>query len=140
MRVVLAVLAVVMAVFAAVQYNDPDGPLWAIYYGVPAVWAALAAYRPRITGTPVFRGLLALTAVVALGLTIYYWPPIGGWWREEVWSMSITEERAAQIAEQSREGMGIMMATAVVLVVLGASFLARGRGAAQGRDSVHPAE
>lgn len=140
MRVVLGMLAMLMAVFAIVQYNDPDGPLWAVYYGVPAIWAALAAYRPGILSTPVVRALLAVTAVAALGLTIYYWPPIGGWWREEVWSMSLTEERAARIAEQSREGMGIMIATAVVLVVLVASFLARGRGATPGRDSIHPAE
>lgn len=140
MRVVLVALAVLMAVFAIVQFNDPDGPLWAAYYGVPAVWAALAAYRPSITSTPVARALLALTAVAALGLTIYYWPPIGGWWREEVWSMSLTEERAARIAEQSREGMGIMIATAVVLVVLVASYLTRPQGIAAGQNSIRPVE
>jgi hypothetical protein len=127
MRVVLAILAVLMAVFGIVQYNDPDGLLWALYYSVPAVWAALAAYRPSITSTRVGQGLLALTAAVAVGLTYYYWPPGAGWWRQEVWSMSLTEEHAARMAEQSREGMGIMIATAVVLVVLAASFSARSR-------------
>ena len=123
MRVVLAFLAVAMAVFAAVQYNDPDGPLWAVYYGVPAIWAALAAIRPAVLATSIARTLLGATLIAALALTVFYWPPVGGWWREEVWSMSLTEERAARAAEQSREGMGMMIATAVLFVVVAAAIL-----------------
>ena len=118
MRFVFALLALAMAAFAAVQYNDPDGPLWAAYYAVPALWAALAALQPRLIATAPARVLLGLSVAAGVALTLYYWPPIGGWWRRDVWSMALTEERAAQIAEQSREGMGMMMATAVLVLLL----------------------
>ena len=48
MRYVFSVLALLMLLAVAVQYNDPDGPLWMVYYGVPAVWCALAAFRPQL--------------------------------------------------------------------------------------------
>ena len=46
MRTVYILLGLLMVAFAAVQYNDPDGPLWAAIYLVPAVWALLAAFKP----------------------------------------------------------------------------------------------
>ena len=45
-RGVNLVLGLVMVGFAAVQYNDPDGPLWSLYYLVPAGWSLAAALRP----------------------------------------------------------------------------------------------
>jgi hypothetical protein len=122
MRFVFAVLAVLMVLAAAVQYNDPDGPLWMLYYGVPAVWAGVAAARPRALAARTGRILLFGCVAAALVLTLLYWPPVAGWWRHETWSMGLTEPRAAELAEQAREGMGIMIATAVLLAVLAASF------------------
>ena len=43
MRYVFGVVALTMLLFTVVQYNDPDGPLWMVYYGVPAVWAGITA-------------------------------------------------------------------------------------------------
>jgi hypothetical protein len=124
MRYVFAVLALVMAIFTALQYNDPDGPLWMLYYGVPTVWCGLAAFRPQAVSSQNGRLLLALCLVAAVALTIWYWPPVGGFWHEEIWRMSGAVQGAV-IAEQAREGMGIMLATAVLLAVFAASF--RGR-------------
>jgi hypothetical protein len=41
-----------MLLFVAVQYNDPDGPLWMVLYGVPAIWAGLAWMRPQLLLRP----------------------------------------------------------------------------------------
>jgi hypothetical protein len=124
MRYVFAVLALLMAVFAVLQYNDPDGPLWMVYYGVPAIWCGIAAFRPGTLVSTPGRALLGLCVAAALALSVWYWPPIAGFWHEEVWRMSGAVQGDA-IAEQAREGMGILMATAVVLAVFAASFRLR---------------
>src|SRR5688500_4249540 len=48
MRYVFAGLALLMLLFVLVQYNDPDGPLWMVFYGVPAVFAGIAWMRPQL--------------------------------------------------------------------------------------------
>ena len=125
MRYLFYVLAVLMFLAAAVQYNDPDGPLWMVYYGVPMIWCALAAVRPALFENSAVRGLLAVSVVAAIALTIGYWPTAAGFWHEQVWRMGMTEPEAARIAEESREGMGMMIATAVLLVVAIWSLLRR---------------
>jgi ABC-type Na+ efflux pump permease subunit len=117
MRYFFAVLAVLMLLAVAVQYNDPDGPLWMVYYGVPAVWCMLAAVRPALFANSAARGLLAISVVAAIALTAWYWPTAIGFWHERVWQMGLTDPQAAKIAEESREGMGMMIATAVLVVV-----------------------
>jgi hypothetical protein len=65
-------------------------------------------------------------------LTVVYWPPVSGFWHEETWRMSGAVQGDV-IAEQSREGMGLMIATAVIVAVFAASLTARSREALQGR-------
>jgi hypothetical protein len=132
MRVIFGVLPLVMLLFAVFQYNDPDGPLWMLIYGVPVIWAGIAACRPRWLAGSGVRFLLALSVVAAVALTMALWPPVEGWWQESVWSMSLTEERAARTAEQSREGMGLMIATGVLVLVLLASLVRRPAAPARG--------
>ena len=119
MRYVFAVLAVLMLLFAVAQYNDPDGPLWMVIYGVPAIWAGLGWWRPnRLAGT---TPLIALgsTLAIALVLVVVLWPPAENWWLTEVWWES----------EASREGMGLMLATAVLVAVFAWSVSRRFRAA-----------
>jgi hypothetical protein len=125
MRYFFAILSLVMILFAGLQYNDADGLLWVSFYGVPAICAGTVAVRPCLLAAPLTRVVFGLCAAAAIGLTIFYWPPVDSWWREDVWSMAITEDRAAQVAEQAREGMGLMIGTVVILVLLVASFLSR---------------
>jgi hypothetical protein len=136
MRYVFSVLAVLMLLAAAVQYDDPDGPLWMAYYGVPAIWCALAAFRPELVASSSARALLGVSLVAALGLMIWYWPPVAGFWHETVWRMGMTDPEAARIAEQAREGMGMMIVAVVLLVVAGWAFLGRAGASkrADGRD------
>jgi hypothetical protein len=107
MRYVFAVLAVLMLLFAVAQYNDPDGPLWMVIYGVPAIWAGVVWWRPHLLTGPAPLGALAVTLAIALVLVVVLWPPAEEWWRTEVWWDD----------EASREGMGLMLAAAVVLAV-----------------------
>jgi hypothetical protein len=117
MRYVFAALAVFMLLFVAVQYNDPDGPLWMIFYGIPAVWAGLAAFRPYLLARPAARPLLLFCVVAAIALTIVFWPPVDHWWLKSVWWES----------EEAREGMGLMITSVVLLAVLAASLSARSK-------------
>jgi Transmembrane family 220, helix len=123
MRFVFGVIAVLMFLFVLVQYNDPDGPLWMVYYGVPAIWAGLAAFRPRIFTGRAARALLVASLVAAVALTIFYWPPVNHWWQQDVWWNS----------EESREGMGMMIVTVTLALTAAAVFYASRRFDAQPR-------
>lgn len=108
MRYLYIVPALLMIAFAAVQYNDPDAPLWATIYLVPAAWALLAAFRPPVLRKSAGRSLLWACVVAELAGVIYYWPTMPGFWHKEVW----------RVEETAREGMGMMIAFAVLVVVL----------------------
>ena len=112
MRILNLLLALAMLGFAAVQYNDPDGPLWAVYYLVPTGWALLAAFRPDVLRSTTGSRLLWASVAVWLGLVIFYWPQMPNFWQREVF---MAEETA-------REGMGLMIAWVTLLV---ARFSAR---------------
>ena len=108
MRYLNVPLGLLMLVCAALQYNDPDALLWIVYYIVPAAWAFLAAFRLDIVRSPLGTRLLWASAAVWLGLVIFYWPEMPGFWRSEIfWA-----------EETAREGVGLMIAWLVVLVAL----------------------
>jgi len=104
MRIVCGVLALAMIGFAAVQYNDPDGPFWMVIYLVPAACAAVAALRPDLLRRGIGRIAIAVCLGVAVVATVVFWPTDAFWWRQDVWWES----------EAAREGMGLMIATVVI--------------------------
>jgi hypothetical protein len=106
MRIASGVLAVLLLLFALVQYNDPDGPLWAAFYGVAAFWPGLAAWRPQALRHRFVRLAMMATVVAAVAGTIFYWPTEAEWWRISVWWH----------AETAREGMGFMIIVGSLLV------------------------
>ncbi len=135
-RVVFTVLSVAMLLFAALQYNDPDGPIWIVIYGVPAIWSGFAAFRPERLSGQTGRALLLISLATAIILTLILWPPFGGWWRNQVWSMEFAAGTdAAAIGEKAREGMGIMIATAVLLVVAARGLLRRSNSPLTSREA-----
>jgi hypothetical protein len=113
MRYVHIVLGVLMVAFAAVQYNDPDALLWATIYLVPAAWCFAAAFRPARVQTRAGERLLWACVAVGAGLTVFYWPTVPNFWVKEVW----------WVEETAREGMGMMIAFAVLLAVLATALL-----------------
>lgn len=122
MRIVNFALCAFMALFAAVQYNDPDGPFWAVVYAIPAMWAGLAGAKPDLMEKSAAKAGLALSLVVYLVATIAFWPTEAGWWRIDIWWDS----------ETAREGMGLMIATAVIAIAGLSALPRRGRPAAAG--------
>jgi len=101
-------LGLLMLLFIGVQYNDPDGPLWALVYALPALLMGVCVLRARWLEALAGRWLVT-AVVVALALAAWLaWPQTPGFWRQEVW----WEEEAA------REGMGLMIAATVAACAL----------------------
>jgi hypothetical protein len=103
MRYVNGFLCALFALFAIVQYNDPDAILWIVIYGITAVWAGLAAFRPtRFAHSQLLLTAFGVTLLAMVGGVIYDWPQsIADWWDNEV----------------VREGIGLIMSTVALLVV-----------------------
>lgn len=113
MRYLHFLLGLLMAAFAAVQYNDPDALLWIVIYLVPAAWAFVAAFRPARVRSLAGERLLWATIAAGVGATVFYWPTVPNFWVKDVW----------WVEETAREGMGVMIGLAVLVVVLFASLL-----------------
>lgn len=106
MKYLNILLFLLMIPFLGVQYNDPDGPMWILIYGIPTVWAGLAAFRlDRILNSDA-SAALSISVAVILVLTGYYWPTTPEFWQKDVW----------WITETAREGLGMMIASIVILV------------------------
>jgi hypothetical protein len=117
MRYANIVLGSLMVVFAVVQYNDPDPHIWVPIYLWAGAWAFAAAFAaPRFPARPM-QGLLALSLVAYAALVVFYWPKAEGFWQQEVWWND----------EEAREGMGAMIAFAVLLCASIPAFTARNR-------------
>lgn len=102
MRILSAILGLLLIVFVAVQWNDPDGPMWMVIYGIGAIWCAIAAFRPGLFSIGIVSPLLALCLIAAIGGMIWFWPQVTDWWDINVWWPEVT-------GETSREGMGMMV-------------------------------
>jgi hypothetical protein len=104
MRYLNAFLCVLLTLFTIVQYNDPDAPLWILIYGLPAIWAGLAAYRPSaFAHNEWLLGMLALNLLAIGAGSIYLWPAeISTWWEKE----------------EVREGLGLIITTLSLMAVV----------------------
>jgi Transmembrane family 220, helix len=109
LRALAILLGMTMAGFAAVQYNDPDAPQWILLYMIPALWMYAVTFRLQsVTRSVDLMRLLWATVLFYAFAMVFLWPAMPGFWRKEVW---MAEETA-------REGMGVMIAFAVMLVAL----------------------
>ncbi len=124
MRYVNIVLGLLMLLFAFAQLNDPDALLWFFIYLIPGILALIAGFRITLLD----KGFGAIAALAALSLAgvIYYWPKTPEFWRIDIWWET----------ETAREGMGMMIVAAVLLVVLYSVWAARDRKEAA--DQVKP--
>jgi len=106
MRYLNILLFLMMLPFLYVQFNDPDGPMWILIYAVPTVWSGLAAFRLNNVLSSDYIASLSISVAIILVLTGYYWPTTPNYWQEDVW----------WVTETAREGLGMMIASFVLLV------------------------
>ena len=112
MRALLGLLLVLMVLFGAVQYNDPDGLLWMGIYAVPALWCGVGLFWCKVFKNTAVIALFWLSVVMSVAGVVYFWPLTPQFWTKDVWYN----------VETAREGMGLMIVLIVLLVV---SFSAR---------------
>ena len=108
MRIFDAALGVVLIIFAALQYNDPDAPLWIAIYALAAVWALLGAGWPMaLYANPL--ALWSSSASVLLFLAGFIWlaPAIGRDWIH---------------VEEAREALGLLICAAATLLALWTAY------------------
>jgi Transmembrane family 220, helix len=103
MRCLHGFLGVLLAGFTIVQYNDPDAVLWIVIYGLPAIWAGFAAYRPNaFEHNHLLVGVFWLNLLAIAAGSIYIWPSeVTTWWNNE----------------EVREGLGLIITTIAMLMV-----------------------
>jgi hypothetical protein len=120
MRWLYAVFLVMMLGFVAVQYNDPDGPLWMLLYGAVVVWCAIALWRPgMLRGTPVLLGL-AVASIAVFGL--------GFLWEIRTYNPDfLSQSMMSAGVETTREAFGLLIAALVTAFVLWADGCRRPR-------------
>lgn len=105
MRILSGVFAVILILFAVVQYNDPDALYWGAIYGVAGILCGYAALRPAQLATPTLRAVLTIALILSVAGVAWYWPKTSQWWRVDVWWNT----------ETAREGMGMMMVALALL-------------------------
>ena len=111
MRYVNGFFCVVLTLFALMQYNDPDALVWFLIYGIPAVWAGLAAFRPDLLAPrPHIIAAYAVSLAAAILGSVYLWPSLPDNWIH---------------VEEEREGLGMIIG-ALALVLVGTASWRRG--------------
>lgn len=104
MKNTFRILAVIFALFAAVQYNDPDPLPWMLLYGSVAVHFGMAAYR-RANRTAVWFSMFA-AAFWAIALL----PEFVGWLRMGAPTIVGSMKAEAPWIEYTREFLGLGLA------------------------------
>ena len=106
MRVVLGVLAVLYALAAAVQWNDPDPLRWIAIYGAAAVLAARAsARRPS-------RPVALAVAAIALAWAATLAPDALDGLRTAPGEVFGAMSMRARHVEEAREALGLLIVAA----------------------------
>ncbi|MCY7358310.1 MAG: transmembrane 220 family protein [Rudanella sp.] len=100
--------ALLFALFAGFQYNDPDPEIWIPIYGLATLASIMALFR---VGRPWFYWVMAAMYVVA---AVYQWPPhFEGFLLDEMGMKTVNIELAREAG-----GLAICAAAMVVLGVL----------------------
>lgn len=115
MKILAGLLFLLMLAFAAVQWNDPDGPLWAAIYAVPAVLMLVVVLRSSLLSSVAGKLIVGFIVLALLIATVLAWPQQDAFWTRDVW----WEE------ETAREGMGLLIALLVSCVAIPAALVRR---------------
>lgn len=107
-KVYYGIWAILFALFAFWQFNDPDPEIWVSIYAVAIIFCFLG-----------FRGIfpkIPLTIVVIacfLGVAFYWQGDVGGWVSQEVEQHDLSMKN--DFMEESRESFGLLIIGLVML-------------------------
>jgi hypothetical protein len=102
MRILSGLLALVLALFAYLQIDDPDPHIWIPIYLLGALWPAIAAFGPgRYAARPPVRIGAWLSAAFFLAGFLWLAPTIGRDWIH---------------VEKARESIGYLICAVATLV------------------------
>lgn len=107
MRIVSGILCILMILFTAVQFNDPDAASWIAIYGLGALICGAFTLRPALFSEGPGFMFLSLCVLATLLGVFWYWPTTDGWWKSEVWWET----------ETAREGMGMMIVLVFLFII-----------------------
>jgi hypothetical protein len=111
-RIVTGFFAVVLAYFTVVQYNDPDGWLWAAFYGAGMAIAAAAAFG-RYS-----RAATLIVIVVGIVVAGRLSPAVLEWLLHHKPADLITGMSPSRpYIEEARECLGTLIAMAMMVYV-----------------------
>lgn len=97
MKITNFIICILFAVFAVVQYNDPDPLLWIIYYGFIAIMAGFAVVG-KGNKNVIYLGMgVSIIGMVALVPSFIEWlqmgmPTIAGSMKAEAPHIELTRE------------------------------------------------
>jgi len=98
-RIAAALMVPALGLSIAVQYNDPDGLLWAGIYGFPLALAVLALFK-RVN-------VLAPIGAIIYGAAFAYWMPWA--YIANVPEYVSTVHMTSQESEWAREAIGLAL-------------------------------
>jgi hypothetical protein len=102
-------LFVAAAALAVALFTKADWPRWAASFALPALWALVAALRPRLFISVQVLGWLWASAAAVVVLLVLRWPSAPAFWSPQVWS----RDAAAQAAMGLLFGLGVLMVAIV---------------------------
>lgn len=102
LKIFYGVFALIFALFAYWQFNDPDPELWVPIYGVAIIFCLLAV-RGIFPKFP-----LTLVVIACLAGSLFYWPEsVGGWISQEIEQGDLTMKTHEM--EIGRESFGLLI-------------------------------
>jgi hypothetical protein len=108
MRIFNGILAVIMIVFAILQWNDPDALIWIAVYGYVALMAGQGCF-----GVSIRPAILAGIAGLILGI-MFYIPDVIRWIGNGMPSISGQMKAESPFIELVREFFGLLIALLVM--------------------------
>jgi hypothetical protein len=113
MRILYFFFALIMIVFVAVQYNDPDAILWMLYYGYAAVVLMLA-------GLNKYNRIATIIGIIGYSIgALYLMPSVYDWITlEHGQNLMQQMNNDKMYIEETRECGGLIIATTLMVVCL----------------------
>jgi len=110
-KIINILLALLFALFAYFQVNDPDSISWVILYGYVAVMAGMAAFE-RFNLALLIPGIVIFTLYF-----LYLTPGIIDWFASDDNLVGVEMTDDKPYIEKTREAFGLLMALAALIFV-----------------------